>query len=231
MSTVREEFMQSFLEIVSCDTSFCEQNGMCCRQQYPGFIGKNYKKGGLVIIGVKPATPNKNIYIKNNEIMQEILDKFMAFETEDIFEEYLEKLSTYMKIWPSITLVSEKTRKELRYHIDDIAFINIAKCFTWEPSPNGNEMEISSQFKLQVYSKCFREHTLHQLRLLAPNYVVFMGNSALKTFIKINGMIPKEWGHYGAQNGQRNNTISQRLLKIRPIFDTFNRELLNEKNF
>ena len=213
--------MQSILDVASCDSQVCQKNGMICNQRYPGFIGRNYKEGGLVIIGGKPASTDSAKFKRKNKEMQNLLDVFSKEKNEESFKEYMTELSSYMEEWSDINLVSKKMRQTLRYDIEDVAFINLVKCFSSKEAPDGNEMNVIGACGREIVEKCFVSHAKKQIEILKPKYVVLLGRSIRDTIAKLGLIDCEVWP---AQNGTRGISEEEKLKEIRPTFEAFAKE-------
>jgi hypothetical protein len=173
----------------------------------PGFIGRHYK--GLVIIGSNPGIPDSKLYQEMEPIYLKHIHDFAVEKDFQKFLDYIDYLSDYMAIWKN-NLTNNYFRDLLKYDIGNIAYLNIVKCRSINVG--------SDPFNTVGYSitrRCFTEHTLRQLDILKPKWIVGHWKTipgVLKTLgYRVNQYIP-------CYSGKRDWTYEQRAHEIIPFF-------------
>jgi len=202
----------------ACDIGNCPHFDQCRKEcptldntpnstPQPGFIGRRYK--GLVIIGSNPGIPKTKLFQKREPIYLKHIYDFAIEKNFDKFQEYLDYASDYMTIWNN-NLTNSYFRNLLGYDIENIAYINIVKC----RSINTGSDPLNT-VGYSVARRCFTTHTVKQLDLLKPQWIVGhwkpIPDVLRKLGYRINQYIP-------CYSGKRDWTYEQRAEEIIPFF-------------
>jgi hypothetical protein len=176
----------------------------------PGYIGRKYSnQNGLVIIGANPGIPNVSPFIQKDPIYIQHIQNFARNKDYDQFLQYLDYTDDYMKSWRN-NLTNAHFRELLGYNIEEIAYINLVKCRSIQVGSNTIQTLGNT-----VTRRCFNLHTIRQLNLLKPRWIIGQWKQIPKTLHSLGYDIPKTIPCY---SGQRNLTEQARIKDIYPFF-------------
>jgi hypothetical protein len=184
------------------------------------FIGTDY--AGLVVISSKPAALSDK-YAAENKTIEDELENIC--ETRDI--------SSYIKLlnfrdetsrnWDS-TICRSQFRRDLRFELKNIAFLNIVKCRTIT-----NVANLSKTVGINVIRTCSEKFLLNQLQILNPKYIIVEYKTTW-TSLKLTNFQSTMEQTIVSYSGNRKIPLNDRLKNIRPIFSEFNDSLKRLKN-
>lgn len=221
LTDTQKKFMKVLHDTAHCPhMPICGKEGMDCRNMFPGFIGRRY--AGLVIVGHTPSN-NKNFAAENEDFIHYV-DEFRktVFSKDENssctarFLDYNEALCRYMNSWPEGCLVSREERDFLDYDIENVAFINIVKCFRKENK--------DTRYKEDIQNRCFRSYCQKQLEILSPRYIICIDKRTM-TLLKELYTLPENC-ILTSRNGRRDfHDLSRKLEEVVPRFKEWNSSL------
>jgi hypothetical protein len=142
----------------------------------PGYVGRSYHPGGLVVIGQNPGNgrdgltpPDERQY----QFLYELRDAKGSSERLKAYRSLMTTLETeVMTTWKIVRNVVEPLLGQLGLKFDEIAYLNLMKFRTISNSPP--EM---------LYNRSWT-HTVEQINALSPGLIVALGAGAYRKFKK-----------------------------------------------
>lgn len=140
----------------------------------PPFMGKNYKKGGLIIIPINPGGGNEISDVRNfgDSILYPILHEFKG-QKKDVTTFYWERFVPKFKeakmsypIYQKMLPILESANSDL----DDICYFNFLPY-----RGRGNKYPASRQDMCQIIPNCIEKFIKPTLIFLKPSLVVAFG--------------------------------------------------------
>lgn len=129
----------------------------------PGYIGRRYSEGGVVIVGQNPASPPPNLVQLDRAYMGH-LRRLAKEKSEVAYADLLENLDEFIPFWPFRRLFP---LEEIGLTLDEVAFFNLVRCRTAGGGAPSDAM----------FSTCVDRHFAQWLSFLAPKVVVFIGKA------------------------------------------------------
>ena len=170
---IQTDFFKLFLEIGNCQyRNQCkndfEQLDISVRPQ-GGFIGKNYEKSRVLIIGQNPGggkAARGNLGAEDDYYYNQV-EEMVKSESRSMFSDFMNYLENdFMPRWPIFRNLDLNAHWEI--NISDIALINAVHCRTIDDAtPNDS-----------ISMRCFSEYTLKQINLLEPKAIICFGKKA-----------------------------------------------------
>lgn len=188
-----------FAKVIACERCSLETCANLLRDQgenvaQPGYIGSNYSKSRVLLVGQNPGTPKS----------REVLDRpytaaLRALRDEPSHQTYSELcrvLRNFIPHWPVTNNYFPLSESGLT--LDEIAYCNIIRCRT----------ESDKKPNRKLAQACIEEHFEHWLNFLQPAVVIFIGKWASEygqIAVRSRG-IP-----FAHMNRQRNLSSSERF--------------------
>ncbi|MBI4774950.1 MAG: hypothetical protein HY788_12365 [Deltaproteobacteria bacterium] len=160
------DIAKEFARIVSCEACTTRTSSNLLRDSgenvpQPGFIGRNYRPKGLVLVGRNPAVC-KPEHREQDAAYTDVLRRLKRKPTPELKEELTVLLEDYMPKW---WIIKKFPFDECEVGLDDIAFFNVVRC----------RMTKDKHHPAQgVINNC-RPHFERWLDLLEPGLLIFLG--------------------------------------------------------
>ena len=167
-----------FARVIACELCTTATDRNLLRDEgenvpQPGYIGSNYRKVRVLLVGQNPATP-KSLAAEDLPYTTAL----RALRNEPTIQRYKELrtvLRTFIPQWPVQNNHFPLTESGLT--LDDIAYCNIVRCRTTGDSKPG----------VILTKQCLNEHFARWLNLLNPKVVVFIGKWAWRQGCSVVG--------------------------------------------
>jgi hypothetical protein len=137
----------------------------------PGYVGKKYKRGGLLFVGMNPGGTTIGEVSKDDQKQLALLTALRESSQRNrlaAFEELTSELSRSMKRW-AIYQAVERILESLDMSFSEVAYINLVKWRT-------KEERVSSR----LLRKSWYAHAAPQIKLLQPGGTISLGVTTAK---------------------------------------------------
>ena len=141
----------------------------------PGFVGRRYKRGGIVFIGANPGGAGVS-QLKSDRVQNELLGKLGSATGSACFDAF-EKLMNHLRVampedWRIYNVCVPPVLEGTGYTVDDIAFLNLVKWRTRAERLTGAVVRASWEFQTQ-----------QQVAALRPRVIVGLGRTVVGRYL------------------------------------------------
>ena len=130
----------------------------------PGYIGANYWKRRVLLIGQNPGTPKT--LAEQDKPYTRALRQLRDSPTQEQYQALSVVLKRFIPTWP--VHGNYFPLQDAGLSLDDIAYFNVVRCRTAADAKPGSKS----------VANCIKSHFTHWLDLLSPRVVVFIGKWA-----------------------------------------------------
>ncbi|MBW7931349.1 MAG: hypothetical protein H3C57_08645 [Gammaproteobacteria bacterium] len=158
-----------FTRVISCDRCTTASDRHLLRDAaenvpQPGYIGRNYHRTGVLLIGQNPGTPKT--LAEADKPYTRALRQLRDEPTVDRYRELSSILDQFIPRWP--VHGNYFPLSECGLALNDIAYFNVVRCRTSRDAKPA----------MRTVATCKAEHFSRWLSLLTPRVVVFIGKWA-----------------------------------------------------
>lgn len=158
-----------FAKVISCAACSRATDGNLLRDEaenvpQPGYVGENYWKRRIALIGQNPGTP-KSLELEDRPYTA-ALRNLRDTPNEAKYLELHSVLQSFIPQWP--VHGNYFPLAECGLSLQDIAYFNVVRCRTGSDAKPG----------VNTVNSCLGNHLGHWLDILAPQAVVFIGKWA-----------------------------------------------------
>ena len=136
----------------------------------PGYIGRNYEKYRLLLIGQNPGVCPPSMIEKDTIYMKSLLD-LASQRTINSYEQLYQIMLKFVPEWP--VQKSYFPLKECGLGLEDIAYCNIVRCRTSE----------NTKPSKRIAQNCIEEHLVSLINTIEPKIIVCIGKWAYDQLI------------------------------------------------
>ena len=141
----------------------------------PGFVGRRYKRGGIVFIGANPGGAGVP-QLKSDSVQNELLRKLRGATGSACLDAF-EKLMNHLRVampedWRIYDICVPPVLEGSGYTVDDIAFLNLVKWRTTAERLTGAVVRASWEFQTQ-----------RQVAALRPRVIVGLGRTVVGRYV------------------------------------------------
>jgi hypothetical protein len=166
---------RSKTELLGISAKYVREKHWSDAYAQPGYVGKDYRQGGLIFIGQNPAGGGDEYNIVHNAIKNFATSQYTFDTLNSILAEDMKKWKIYKT---SVNWVLETSGLEF----SQTAYFNM---FKWRTT----EINQSLVWK-ELYAKCWPD-TLDQIEMLNPSMIVLLGIGTSNEFHRhYRGTIP-----------------------------------------
>jgi uracil-DNA glycosylase len=165
-----EAVIHTFYNVINCEACNSSIGSILVRDKLinlpqPGYIGKNYEKFRVLLIGQNPGVCPPSRQLNDRKYMQALLNLAVK-PSIHTYKKLYQILLGYIPGWS----VNRKyfPLEECGLGLDDIAYCNVVRCRTQDnikPSKT-------------VTDNCIREHLFNFIDLVDPKVIVYIGKWA-----------------------------------------------------
>jgi len=145
----------------------------------PGYVGLEYERKGILLIGMNPGGKNSSEISSNDEEQYFILKQIRSSSrgaTLESFDRLNEALSRTMPTWKLFNNYVRRHLDQCDTELVSVAYLNLLKWRTMNSSGLGSLCSIS-----------WEAHTQRQIELLQPSTIVCLGTGVARF---VNGKLP-----------------------------------------
>ena len=158
-----------FARVISCTACSCSTDSSILRDAeenvpQPGYVGKNYWKQRVALVGQNPGTP-KSLEFQDRPYTA-ALRRLRDAPNEAEYQKLHAVLQDFIPQWP--VHGSYFPLVECSLSLEDIAYFNVVRCRTYGDASPG----------VSTVKSCLHNHFGHWLDILVPRVVVFIGKWA-----------------------------------------------------
>lgn len=164
----------------------------------PGYVGKHYRRGGLVFIGMNPGGGRDGLG-PADRLQYEALRRLTDATDRKVLQRFDDLIDVLAKIMPTWKIVMNFVAPVLQSTngaFDDTAYLNILK---WRTAKSSGLM--------RLYQLSWAAHTGEQLELLAPGTLIAVGSDAGKALQRLGNpadyAIPRVIGNNIGEPGRQ----------------------------
>ena len=150
-----------------------------CKVMCPPFVGNNYKKGGMILVGINPGGGKFKSEVKtiNDRKLYEKIHTFHQIDT--LIEQYYweEFIPTFLEIKPKLTIFSQHIKLILNcanFSLNDVSYFNIL------PYRCRNDKYPRAKKDLHIIHKSIKYFFNPLVNLLEPSIIVYLGKKAFE---------------------------------------------------
>jgi uracil-DNA glycosylase len=166
----KNQLLEYFLNVSRCTYCKGTPSVLSDSQNLPqaGFIGKQYAKSKILLIGQNPGISSNVEKFRQQNIEHSALISHLN-ERADVasYEALAEALKGYLREWPI-----KKKYFPAAMEMDNLAFINLVRCRTQNNKAPGE----------RTVTTCIDAHLIKWIEWLKPNAIVFLGKWAFDQF-------------------------------------------------
>ncbi|MGO9743949.1 MAG: hypothetical protein ACLPN5_21020 [Roseiarcus sp.] len=144
------------------------------RYAQPGYVGRNYVRGGVLLIGQNPGNGSNSMQAEGDNCQELALAKFRTASAEQLSKAMVELMQRLeqgvMPTWSIVRNVVSPLLTALDLRLDQVAYTNLVKFRTSDLKVRLPEVRKSQQ------------HTLLQIGLLEPRLIIRLGKTAFGAF-------------------------------------------------
>ena len=132
----------------------------------PGFVGANYRSGGLVILSVKPAGGEEDFFSdpKSDAVYESFMELRDSENPLEVFEESNRAVLRSISQWGAVARACDRILTAVDKVYDDIAFLYVV--------PFRTRSDSASSVKKTYLENGYSKHLKRQLGLLFPGHIV-----------------------------------------------------------
>ena len=164
------EIIASFSEVVSCNVCDTFTSSMLLRDDkenipQPGFIGNNYEKSRILLVGQNPGVAPDSRRERDKVYLQSL--RSLASERDSqAYQDFYDIVIDFVPEWP----VNRNyfPLEDCGLSLDDIAYCNVVRCRT---------LKNATPSKTLV-GNCTKNHFLRFVKAIEPKVVIFIGKWA-----------------------------------------------------
>ncbi|MFM2449276.1 MAG: Uracil glycosylase superfamily [Pseudomonadota bacterium] len=158
-----------FAKVISCTACSVTTDGKILRDTeenlpQPGYVGENYWKHRVVLVGQNPGTPKT--LERQDQPYTAALRRLREAPSDDKYQELHKVLQSFIPQWP--VHGNYFPLDECGLSLQDIAYFNVVRCRTSGDAKPG----------INSVNSCLNNHFGRWLDNLAPRVVVFIGKWA-----------------------------------------------------
>jgi len=196
--TITPAWNKEFANVISCEECSSSTSRKLLRDKHenvpqPGWVGNNYERTRLLLVGQNPGTPKSRATadLPYTKALRDLRDN----SNEPQYQALVAALRVFIPHWP--VHGSYFPLDESGLTLEDIAYCNIVRCRTQADSAPGTKL----------VANCLSRHFSRWLELLRPQAVVFIGKWAAER----GGPIVEAAGiPYSFMNRQRSLSSEER---------------------
>ena len=215
---MRTDFIEVTTNMAECqhyETCRAECPSMDPRMRpAPDYLGPRYR--GLVIVGANPGIANSGDFEVGDTKRDLLMSRMTKSNSASTYNELTSFLASYMGTWKN-NLSNDWFRNFLGYEIEEIAYVNLVKCRTFNTGSNPRRVVGDG-----ITRRCWNEHTSRQISALNPDYVVGHWKPIRATLQWLGYRF--ETVQYASYSGARNLDYAQRAGDLVPLFKKFSEE-------
>ena len=166
----KSDLIASFADVISCDLCDEYTSQKLLRDNLenvpqPGYIGKDYEKSKLLLVGQNPGLAPDRM-LSRDKIYTKSLRDLASLRTIESYDNFYETVVDFVPEWP----VNRNyfPLEECDLSLDDIAYCNVVRCRT-----QGNAAPSK-----RLITNCSERHFVSFLNVVNPSVVIFIGKWA-----------------------------------------------------
>jgi hypothetical protein len=205
----KEAIVHAFCKVIKCErcNPLTDINLLRDKQEnipQPGYIGKNYEKNKLLLIGQNPGICPPSMKARDTVYMKALSD--LGFNPTILhYEELYKTLQSFVPEWPVHR--NYFPLEGCGLGLEDIAYCNIVRCRT---SNNRRPSKSLTQ-------NCINEHLIKTIDLIDPKVIVFIGKWS---YVQLNLLLKNRSIKLACMNRDRSLSAYKRDTNRMEVIET-----------